>query len=497
MANQERPSSAHVPRSGAIRRRLTRHTLQLFVGRIALFVFGYPIAIILARELGPAAYGVYGIILSILVWIEHTGAIGIPEAITKLTAEAEDDERRDVIESTGQTLLLILYLALLGVCWVAAPWVTRAFQIPEATWLFRVAILDIPVSGLYFAQEGVLGGRRNFWALSGSMVIYGLTKFVGIVIALLMGLSIFWALIVNILATVAGLTFLARYVSPIRLRLSAPQARIIVQLAMPIGLYLLASLILFNLDFWCLKVIGAVHNEVIGIYAAALNVAKLPDLASSAISDVLFPSAAIFPTAGDREGGRRYVQDASRMLLLGLLPFTMLFALTAEPLLTFLYTGVYATGTSVLALQVFAFALFGVARAYSGMLIAQGSPYPATGLACLAIPVAIGLNVVLVPAFGAIGAAISLLLTAVFTTVTTGWMLIRQFGSLIRFATLLKALAAVAVMALIAPYVVLTGPWLALKYVLLLGIYGLVLMLLRELDNEDMAALALRRKKQA
>ena len=496
MATQDSTSSTSSHWSGALRHRLTRHTLQLFAGRIALFVFGYPIAIILARELGPAAYGVYGIILSVLVWIEHTGTWGIPEAITKLSAEAADEGRRD-IESTGQTLLLVLYLALFAVCWGAAPLIARLFQISEAASLFRVAIIDLPFSGIYFAQHGVLGGRRNFGALSGGMVIYGLAKFVGILIALLLGISIFWALIVNILATIAGLSFLTRYVYPIRLRLSESQAKIIVQLAVPIGLYCMMSLILFNLDFWCLKIIGTVPGEVIGIYAAALNVARLSDLASSAISDALFPSAAIILTARDRPAGRRYVQDASRMLLLGLLPFTVLLALTAEELLTFLYAGAYSTGAAVLALQVFAFALFGVARAYSGMLIAQGSPYLATGMACLAIPLAIGLNMVLIPYFGAIGAATSLVLTALCTTTTTGLMLARQFGSLIRLSTLLKALLAAAVMALIVPYIVLTGPWLALKYVLLLGVYGLVLLLLRELDEEDVSALALWRKGQA
>jgi O-antigen/teichoic acid export membrane protein len=464
VSTQEQPSSATAEASGTLRRCLAQHTLQMFAGRIALFVFGYPIAILLARTLGPAAYGVYGIILSVLMWIEQTSAFGIPHAITKLTAEAEDQAPRGVVESTGQTLLLILYLALFGMCWVAAPWIARLFQIPDTTSLLRVAILDIPVSGLYFAQQGVLGGRRAFGALSSGTVIYGLAKFVGIIIiALLLGISIFWALIINILATVAGVSFLARSVSPVRLQLSTPQAKIIVQLAVPIGLYQLVSLILFNLEFWCLKILGAVPNEVIGIYAAALNVAKLPDLASSAMSNVLFPSAAIILTARDREAGRRYVQDASRILLLGLLPFTILFALTAEPLLTFLYTGTYATGTALLPLQVCAFALFGIARAYSGMLIAQGSPYLATGLACLAIPAALSLNVALVPSFGAVGAATSLVLTALFTTVTTGWMLVRQFGSLIRFSTLLKALGAAAVMALIAPSLGLTGPWLVLQ----------------------------------
>jgi hypothetical protein len=88
-------------------------------------------------------------------------------------------------------------------------------------------------------------------------------------------------------------------------------------------------------------------------------------------------------------------------------------------------------------------------------------------------------------------------LTALVTTATTGWMLVRRFGSLIRFRTLLKALVGAAVMALMAPYIVLTGPWLVLKYMLLLGIYALVLILLRELDGEEVSALALWRQKRA
>jgi O-antigen/teichoic acid export membrane protein len=383
------------------------------------------------------------------------------------------------------------------VCWIAAPFIAHLFRMPEATGLFRVAIIDIPFCGMYFAYQGILGGRRAFGTLSAGMVVYGVTKFVGIFITLLLGISIFSALIVNILATVAALSLFAVYVYPTRLCLPLPQVRIILQLAVPIGLYFLGAVVLFNLDFWSLRIIGAVSPEVIGIYAAALNVAKLPDLASSAISDVLFPSAAIILTAGDRGTGRRYIQAAGRMLLLGLLPFTTLFALTAEDLLTFLYGGIYPAGASALTLQVFAFALFGIARAYSGMLIAQGSPYLATGLVYLAIPLGIALNVALVPAFGAVGAATSLLVTALFTTVTTGGMLVRQFGSLIRLPTLFKGLAATAVMALIAPYLMLTGPWLVLKYVLLIGVYGLVLLLLRELDENDVSALALWRKRQA
>jgi O-antigen/teichoic acid export membrane protein len=108
---------------------------------------------------------------------------------------------------------------------------------------------------------------------------------------------------------------------------------------------------------------------------------------------------------------------------------------------------------------------------------------------------ALGANVALVPAFGAMGAATALGLTAVGATLMTGLALSRQFGALIRPATCLRGLVATAVMAGLAHYLVWTGPWLLLKY-LLLGVYGGVLAVLREVDAEDVAALALWRQRQ-
>ena len=74
-----------------------------------------------------------------------------------------------------------------------------------------------------------------------------------------------------IIAGALALVSLVRLISGANDVTSVGQVSGALELAVPIGLYQLVSLMLFNLDFWCFKILGAVPNEVIGIYAAALN----------------------------------------------------------------------------------------------------------------------------------------------------------------------------------------------------------------------------------
>ena len=135
-------------------------TLQIVIGRMILFACGYFVTMLLARKLGPADYGLYGIILSVVLWIAGIADLGIPEAATKLIPE--DEKRAPFIEHTSQTFLLIVFLALFVVSWLAAPLFERIFSIPQGTQLFRLAIIDLPFTGLYFSYQGILAGRQEF-----------------------------------------------------------------------------------------------------------------------------------------------------------------------------------------------------------------------------------------------------------------------------------------------------------------------------------------------
>ena len=64
-----------------------RGVLQGVAGRAVYFAAGYLASIVLARRLGPAAYGAYGLVMSVLLWVEQIGKFTFAPAAAKLIAE--------------------------------------------------------------------------------------------------------------------------------------------------------------------------------------------------------------------------------------------------------------------------------------------------------------------------------------------------------------------------------------------------------------------------
>ncbi len=465
-----------------------RGTLQMTVGRIVLFGSGWAVSTILARALGPADYGVYGVVLSVLLWLEHLGDFGIPEATAKLISE--DRERAPRVERAAQTLLLLVFLLVFVLAWLAAPLMAQVLHVADGTRLFRLAILDVPLTGAYFAAQGILAGRRDFVGLSLGLAAYGLTKLAGVGVAGLAGLSVAAALVVNALGTAGALAVLAVRLSPRPVAPSLAGARPLLSLAAPVGVFLLASQVLYNLDLWSLTVLGVEPAAVVGLYVAALNLARVPALLCSSINSVILPYLSMALAGPDPAAARRYVHGAGRFLWLTLLPAAALVALTAEDVMVLVFSARYGAGARFLALQAFAFALLGFAQMFGEMLIARGDGRRLAAVALLHGPVAVAANLALVPRFGALGAAAALLLTALSLAATTGLLVRRRLGALLEPATAVNGALATAAMALAAVQAPAAVTWLPVKAAVLVGLYGAALVVLGELQWSDLRVVA-------
>ena len=155
----------------------TQDTIRLLIARGIFMVSGYFVSVILARGLGPLEYGVYGVIISVLMWIEMVGSAGVPAAIAQLLPEHQSQMPQ--VEQAARLLLLSSSLLLFAISWWVAPTLANLFDMPSGTVLFRLAILDIPLSGVYCAYQGILSGHRRFGSQGLAFMIYGLTKLSG------------------------------------------------------------------------------------------------------------------------------------------------------------------------------------------------------------------------------------------------------------------------------------------------------------------------------
>ncbi len=140
-----------------------RGTIQLLIARGCFMVSGYVIAVILARGLGPSNYGIYGVIMSVLVWLEMASSIGVPAARAKLIPEYES--RASEVEQTAMFFLVGVSLGLFILCWFLAPSLSHLFHIEAGVSLFRLAILDLPLSEIYTSYQAALSGHHQLGTL--------------------------------------------------------------------------------------------------------------------------------------------------------------------------------------------------------------------------------------------------------------------------------------------------------------------------------------------
>jgi O-antigen/teichoic acid export membrane protein len=464
-----------------------RGAASLTAAHGALMVAGYVVAVVLARELGPAAYGVYGLVYSVLLGVELIGRLGVPQAVSRLIAERADRAPR--LEATGTTLTLAIYLPLFLVFWFGAPLLADLFRIQEGAALFRIAAIDIPFFGLYFVASHILGGRRSFGEEAIGVSIYAAARVVGILILVLVGVTIEGALIVNAAASVVGLAFVGWRVGGASFRVTLVHGRPLIRLAIPIGLFVIGTQVLVNVDLWSLNALGTeIGDQEKGFYVAATNLARLANVVGFVMAGVLVPTIARARADGDVETVGRSARGAGRFLAVMLLPATAVAIAEAPGILTLVFSDQYRSGASLLALLVVAHGLFfTVFVSLCGILIGISRERDAATIALASVPIALLANVILIDAFGASGAAMAAMTTTAAATAASAVRVRRWVGSVLAASDAVRILlVSVSVWAL-ARTIPTEGVLLLLELVMLVVLYLAVLWAIRVIGPDDVA----------
>src|SRR5262245_26054304 len=102
-------------------------TWKFLLARVGVVVFGYLATAILARTLGPTAYGIYGVIISQVLWLEILSNAGVTGAVAKLMADGRHNH--DQIERSARALVVGFSILVLAICWLIAPQVASLMRI--------------------------------------------------------------------------------------------------------------------------------------------------------------------------------------------------------------------------------------------------------------------------------------------------------------------------------------------------------------------------------
>ena len=158
---------------------------------------------------------------------------------------------------------------------------------------------------------------------------------------------------------------------------------------------------------------------------------------------------------------------------------------TSDKLIALTYSNAYAPAAYPLSILILGMALLAIVLALSAIVQGYEKPGIPTAILSSLLVLDICLHMLLIPRYELLGAAIATTTTSFVAVVFLGYVVFKMSKVLIDPKSLFKIIIGSTSVYLLALTYSFSGVLLLLYYIVLLGIYFLVLLLLKEIDNED------------
>ncbi len=465
-----------------------RHLLTgmslVFLAEALILPTGFVTAVFLTRRLGPTDYGQFVLAATVVGWIEVSIGSMLSRATVKSVAEAEDWR---AVAVTAVRLYLAAATAAMLLLWLLAGRIAALLDEPALGGHLRLFAVSILLISLASGHQAVLVGLGRFPQRAFARGSRWLARLGLMVLLIELGLSVSGAILGSVGAAAVELAISRWFVRPPLWKPSSFPARRLWGVAAPLSVLALSLRLFDRLDLIALKTLGATAAEA-GAYGAALNLTILPGLVGAAFSPLLLSTLSRMLRVGDDAGARELAGHALRAVVL-VLPIAGMISGAAPGIVAWVFGPEYrAAGPSLVVLIFGAFAML-LLSAATTVLIAGGKTGWAVRVVAPMSLVAVAGHALLIPRFGATGAA------AVATTVAVGGALAATlaaghlWGVRPQAATLGRTAAVCALAYALARLLPGGGVLLIPKLGAIALIVGLAFWLLGELDRAQLAFL--------
>jgi len=462
--------------------------ISLVVAQAIVLLFGYAAHLWIGRILGPAPYGVYGVVLSIQSIIGLLLTLGVPIAVSRFVAQDTAHARSTLQQAIRLQISIALTIGLFTVL-IAHP-IAAILGDPGLTRLIRFVALVIVLQAAYPVFVQFLSGLHFFNRQAALTAVYASAKLIG-TLALIYYWQVYGAFagfaIGGIVAGILGWWWTRRAGGTASRRLPL---KTFLQFAGTYVLILIGLQVLISLDLFMVKALLGSDVQA-GYYNAAVTLARIPYLLLQGLTFVLLPSVSALTKPGaDRTRAKTFIASVVRYLVILITPGALLAAATSRSLITLFYSQQYLPAAGALTLLMLG--LSAIAFFLLLVNIAAGAGRAKAGLALtvLMIAVSAGTGAFLIPRFGIFGAALQTTIAGAVGCLYLAVYTHRTFAIPVPYRTLINSGIASAIA--VAPTYIwkADGLLLPMQYLLLGGVYIAALILLQEVSPADRKRIA-------
>lgn len=406
---------------------LKKGTLFLLAGQAVSLVAGYGIHVWLARTLGPGQYGIYGVVMSLLLWIEVGVISGIPMAVQKFVSAAPDKAGAVIKKTAGMQVVYIV--VLFSASFVLAPLVASLFRHAEIAGYLRIALIDLWVYGIYFIFLNLQNGLHNFRKQAALILLYSASKFIFVVLLVPSEAKLSGAFIANIAASAvalcAALLFAAKREGDTGGQ--SVSGREILQFAAPVAFFALAINLYLNIDLWIVKYfLGDVQA---GMYVSAATVARVPYFLFFALSSAVLPLLSRALAKGETESVQNTIAGAVKFLIIAVTLLVAVVAGYGKEIIVLLFSETFSPAGEIVSLLIAGMSFLALFFLFTTVFNADNRPRTALVLTGSGVVLDAVLAIVLIPDMGVMGGALATTLSLVAVTIVSWSMVRSSFGT--------------------------------------------------------------------
>jgi O-antigen/teichoic acid export membrane protein len=463
---------------------LAAGTVRIFAAEVLVVPTGLLAAVFLTRQLGPELYGVFTVAAALVIWVELAATILLSRTAVKFVAESVD-----WASVAGYLIRVQFVIGLLAAAVIVAgaPLLATWLRLPALTMPLRLLALDIPIFALVALHKAFLIGRGAFSHAAAPIALRWSVRLVLILILVTLGLSINGAILATIAGSAAALILVRTSIRPPVWARRATNVSHVWGYAFYLFLSALMLKLFTRLDLFMVAALTTTPGAA-GFYGAAQNLAIGPGLLAGSLSPLLLSTLTSLLRDGDGAQFRSMTLQSIRGCL-WLLPFAAVGAAAAPEIATLIYGPVFASSGLLAAILIFAALPMLLMSVSAATLTALGQPRVTLMLAAPLVPVAAAGHLVLVPRFGAEGAAVVTAVVAWIAAAAAVRTTLRRSGTHLPRRAVLRV-GVVAVMAyVIARIWEMPGAWLLVELTLLAAFIVIALVLSGEIRSQDLRAI--------
>lgn len=409
-----------------------RNSAVLFVGNIATGAFYLVCSLIASRQLGPEDFGRLAVFIAFTATVLGITDLGLGTTVIRLVAgNAVEDPRRAASVARVVVVLELATGVLVGVVgWFSAGLLAGLFGGHELEEVLRFGVVASAM-GSASAFVGPLLVARGLYARNALLTSAAAgARLVGLLLLLALGdvtlssVLLAYTLVVGVFLVLAPLALPRDYFTLEARELDRSSCRQVFDFSKWLFLSFVAAAIAGRMDYFLLARFEG--SRSVGLYAAGVQLVSVLGLLVGAVATVLLPVVSRLRSREDFRSYLRKVLPASVACALVLAPTVLI----GPPLIELLFGDRFLGAAGAFRLLVASALVTLVVAPVNLVLLALDKPSVLTAVTYAQLAASVALHVVLIPRFGAEGAALTGLITNSAGGLASGWLAWRAVAAI-------------------------------------------------------------------